>query len=78
MEIEICKNCKCCSTYWQECYNCEDGYSHHDCGEDSCCCRNPEDNVKCDICEGNGGWMRCLNDSCMEDGHPSNSLRAEL
>jgi len=30
------------------------GYSHHDCGEDSCCCLNPEDNVICDWCEGEG------------------------
>lgn len=44
---------------WIDCYNCGgEGYSHHDCGEDCCCCLNPEDNVVCDICEGKGGWKR--------------------
>src|ERR1017187_8693378 len=39
---ELCANC------------CGTGYSHHDCGEDSCCCLNPEDNVICDWCNGKG------------------------
>lgn len=42
-----------------ECYNCEDGYSHHDCGEDCCACVSPEPNQACDICEGHGGWQAC-------------------
>jgi hypothetical protein len=42
-----------------ECWQCGgEGYSHHECGEDTCCCLNPYDNVKCDICEGKGGWPR--------------------
>jgi hypothetical protein len=42
---------------WRECWNCGgDLYVDHDCGEDTCCCLWPEDNVKCDICNGNGGW----------------------
>lgn len=42
---------------WRECWNCGgEGVSHHDCGEDTCCCFMPEDNVQCDICGGNGGW----------------------
>lgn len=44
---------------WCECWNCEDGYSGHDCGEDVCCCLYPEDNERCDICRGKGGWWRC-------------------
>jgi hypothetical protein len=44
---------------WRDCYNCEDGYSDHDCGEDCCCCRNPEPNVECDICDGDSGWLAC-------------------
>ena len=44
---------------WAECYNCEEGYSSHDCGEDCCCCLEPENNVTCDICDGNGGWWAC-------------------
>ena len=46
-------------TEWVDCYNCEDGYSHHDCGEDCCACAWPEDNVPCDICQGKGGWRAC-------------------
>ena len=57
-------DCQCAhcgsSCDWQSCYNCEDGYSHHDCGEDCCCCIHPEDNVTCDICRGYGGWWSCL------------------
>lgn len=60
---------------WEDCYNCEDGFSYHDCGDDSCCCRYLENNVVCDICEGKGGWDRCLNDDCGENGH-KDSLRA--
>lgn len=44
-----------------ECWNCGgEGFSHHDCGEDCCCCLHPEDNVVCDICEGDGGFKVCL------------------
>ena len=45
---------------WVDCYNCEDGYSDHDCGEDCCCCLYPEPNVTCDVCEGEGGWYICV------------------
>lgn len=48
---------------WIECWNCEEGYSHHDCGEDTCCCLYPENNVRCDICRGRGGWYS-------DDGEP--------
>ena len=45
---------------WQECWGCgSTGYSYHDCGEDCCVCLDPEDNVRCDICLGEGGWYRC-------------------
>jgi len=38
-----------------ECWNCAGtGFTHHDCGEDTCCCLDPEDNVRCDTCEGRG------------------------
>lgn len=43
---------------WQECWNCSDGFTGHDCGEDCCACLEPEDNVICDICDGDGGWER--------------------
>ena len=45
---------------WVDCENCEDGYSHHDCGEDTCCCLDPLPNVVCDWCDGKGGWYVCL------------------
>lgn len=41
---------------WVICGQCDEGYSYHDCGEDTCCCLNPEPNVRCDTCEGKGGW----------------------
>lgn len=42
---------------WVHCWQCGgEGLSHHDCGEDTCCCVLPEDNVSCDICRGKGGW----------------------
>ena len=51
--------------YWHDCWKCGgEGVSHHDCGEDTCCCFMPEDNVRCDICKGKGGW---LSDSLPED-----------
>lgn len=44
---------------WEDCPNCCDGYIGHDCGEDSCCCLDPEDNVICEICGGSVGWWIC-------------------
>lgn len=42
---------------YRHCYQCGgEGVTHHDCGEDTCCCLYPEDNVRCDICHGEGGW----------------------
>lgn len=39
----------------EDCSNCGGtGYSHHECGEDTCCCLHPEDNVICDWCDGKG------------------------
>ena len=45
-------------SYRVECPDCdEDGYSHHDCGEDSCACLNPYPNVVCDKCGGKTYWL---------------------
>ena len=41
---------------WVRCRNCDDGFSYHDCGEDTCICLNPVNNVVCDVCLGEGGW----------------------
>ena len=56
-----CKRCHA-DAHWVECDQCEDGYTDHDCGEDTCCCLNPEPNVICDICDGESGWYIC--DGC--------------
>jgi hypothetical protein len=55
-KCEKCGNAKA----WIECANCDDGFSGHDCGEDCCCCADPEPNVICDVCRGEGGWWACL------------------
>ena len=42
---------------WRECWECGgSGYSGHDCGEDCCACLEPEENVVCTQCHGEGGW----------------------
>jgi hypothetical protein len=42
---------------WEPCSECDgEGVAGHDCGEDSCPCLNPEDNMKCQTCNGEGGW----------------------
>jgi len=57
-------DCQCArcgsSVEWEQCPNCEDGYSHHDCGDDCCCCADPEPNVRCHWCGGMGGWLACI------------------
>ena len=61
---DACKNCGT-EKRWRGCWNCDEGFSHHDCGEDCCCCLDPEDNVTCDICDGNGGFLVC--DHCFPE-----------
>ena len=64
----LCPRCKCCEMVWEECWNCGgEGTDGHDCGEDCCCCADPEDNVRCDICNGKGGYMICIG-HCDENG----------
>lgn len=58
---EDCQCARCGSSVeWVRCGNCVDGFSHHDCGEDTCCCADPEDNVWCDWCGGAGGSWHCV------------------
>lgn len=59
----FCKDCGQ-DLDWEDCGQCEDGYSYHDCGEDCCCCLYPEPNVRCDLCDGNSGWWVCTNRDC--------------
>lgn len=60
--LEIDCQCARCgsSIYTERCDQCEDGYDGHDCGEDLCCCRHPEENVPCDWCNGTGVWRTCI------------------
>ena len=67
-----CQCARCGSSVdWQECEYCEDGYSHHDCGEDCCCCEFPEPNVVCDVCKGKAGWPRCMSSEEWCNAHPT-------
>jgi len=65
LEQDLTEDCSCArcgsSVERVQCWNCGgEGYSHHNCGEDCCCCLYPEDNVICDICCGTGGWLCCV------------------
>jgi hypothetical protein len=69
---EICPRCGCCTLIWTECDYCGgEGYTGHDCGEDCCCCLDPEDNVRCDICKGYGGWNECAGHCNGSGNHPT-------
>lgn len=60
-----CGECKG-PMHWEECWTgCNDG-GYHDCGDDSCCCLEPEDDMVCDECHGNGGYWVCST----PDNHP--------
>lgn len=56
--VSVCKT-HGISLMWAMCGNCDEGFTGHDCGEDTCCCADPEDNVRCDICNGAGGFYLC-------------------
>lgn len=63
---KMCDRCKCCEMTWRPCDYCgSEGVYGHDCGEDTCCCLDPEENVECEWCEGDGGWWWC---NCDEKG----------
>lgn len=53
-----------------DCFDCEDGFSDHDCGEDTCPCAEPELNVVCDTCRGYGGWWNCISTPEFCNGTP--------
>lgn len=43
---------------WEGCWACDGEGGYHDCGEDSCCCLDPDEaNVLCRECGGSGGWF---------------------
>lgn len=54
--------CSKCGTLLEavDCWKCGgEGVDGHDCGEDTCCCLNPDDNVECDNCGGTGRIPIC-------------------
>jgi hypothetical protein len=46
----------------ESCWQCLGAGGFHNCGEDTCCCLDPEalDDV-CEECEGEGGYLVCPN-----------------
>jgi hypothetical protein len=60
-DVRFCSACGA-RQEWERCYQCGgEGLDGHDCGEDVCCCLEPEDNEACDVCRGEGGWYVCPN-----------------
>ncbi len=61
--------CKKCGSMveWKECNGCDDGFSHHECLDDTCCCKDPEPNMPCNLYGGKGGWWSCINCDDAED-----------
>ena len=46
--------------YGRDCDTCGGEGAYHDCGEDSCCCADPEDpNYPCSDCRGTGRVIWC-------------------
>lgn len=71
MRIEYrCGRCGS-SIVFEDCPNCGGvGFTGHDCGEDSCCCLDPEENLACEICRGTGTFSTCLSSPKWCEGHP--------
>ena len=66
---QLCEQCGCCELVSDPCEQCGgDGVYGHDCGEDCCCCLDPEENEECDLCVGRGYFMHCAG-NCEENGH---------
>lgn len=66
---ELCENCGCCELVTEPCEQCGgDGVFGHECGDDTCCCLDPDDNETCSECGGLGYFKQCLG-NCGENGH---------
>ena len=58
IKIYALRDFDCEDWVFEECPDCEGiGLGGHDCGEDTCPCINPEDNIDCITCDGKGNWM---------------------
>lgn len=69
VEVDCC--CARCgsSVDIERCEHCEDGFDGHECGEDTCVCLYPEDNVPCQYCRGTGRWARCMSSAEWCESH---------
>lgn len=69
-EIDFDDSCeKCgCSLQVETCWQCGGAGGWHDCGDDTCCCLNPDEdlNDECDICNGKGEYSFCP--KCAREG----------
>jgi hypothetical protein len=67
-----CQCARCGSSLeFEECDNCAgEGVYGHECGEDTCCCLHPEDNVPCNYCGGKGNYPQCLSVSTWCEANP--------
>lgn len=68
-----CQCARCGSSCSREvCETCGgSGVDGHDCGEESCCCQWPEDNLRCETCLGDAGWQCCLSPREWCEAHPA-------
>jgi hypothetical protein len=71
---KVCSRCGCCEVVAQECEQCDEGLDGHDCGEDCCCCEDPESNMPCEFCRGRGYFEVCLG-RCDNDGKHSAAVQ---
>ena len=64
----LCPACGC-DTFYERCWDCGgEGYSGHDCLDDTCACLEPEPNVICETCDGEGVLKKCqCNGTCGEE-----------
>lgn len=55
-------SCPICgsSRDWETCWQCHGEGGFHDCGEDCCCCLEPELNEECSECKGRGRYLVCI------------------
>jgi hypothetical protein len=56
----VCPKCEAGTTLTRPCsaFDCDEGL-YHDCGEDTCCCADPEPDTECDVCKGYGNIHWC-------------------
>lgn len=74
---ELCEQCGCCELVAEPCEQCGgDGVFGHNCGEDCCCCLDPEENETCNECGGLGFYKVCIG-RCDENGHRREDATSE-